>query len=807
MAHAGSNAGTKSAGTNLRDTETWLSSRFADLTHHVKTALAGAIQPQVPLADLEDRLGRLQASLGEALDDVARRSDVDGLREIAREVAELAAKLEAVQERLAKLDHLEQGLGGMIARVADERVAQLVQHGSRLAEDLEAIARTSAADMHASFVESAKAKASQEAERYEGLRTLIEASIQEWRQSETNAASMMQGLGNVVSAQADRHDELVALVEASSRDRRQSEEQAVAMLDTLQDALVRILDRLDGIETNQTAAQKALQDIREHSVRPAAQRSIPSPVEQTAFAPEQRPAKVPPQTTAREPEAAIPAPKAPEPPRATSAHLAASEAEPALSPIDRMRRDLVAEAQRAKQKAAQGAADESSRTESLKKENGRKSPEAGGVFSSKLSRLLAAVLAGVVLINGGLVLFGRKAEQPPAISIQAPSDLPAQSGEGVPQGETPEAGPDASPGQGAQPRSDLDNGAAPQITPSQSFGYGFHNDVLESPYGEASDRPVAVPSGVTVLQPGAEPDGKIAATYQQQVLASLSGELGIAAAKSTPDALLPDVNGRIAPQPTPAKLSDADEQSEQTQQGRTSALKLPPATVGPLSLRLAAANGDPSAQFEVASRLAEGKGTSQNFEEAFRWYNRAAAQGFAQAHYRLGTLFERGLGVAKDVGRARVWYQRAAEQGNVKAMHNLAVLSAGGMGEPDYTSAIGWFAKAAEHGLADSQFNLGVLLENGLGTSQDRISAYKWYALAAKGGDTDAIGRRDALQAVLSPDDLKKAEAALQAFKAKSTNPIVNDPRVAGEDWKKRATKETVEIPAEPDLDITGVVE
>src|SRR5207244_7711100 len=35
-------------------------------------------------------------------------------------------------------------------------------------------------------------------------------------------------------------------------------------------------------------------------------------------------------------------------------------------------------------------------------------------------------------------------------------------------------------------------------------------------------------------------------------------------------------------------------------------LNLPPATVGPYSLRLAAAHGDASAQFEVAVRLAEG---------------------------------------------------------------------------------------------------------------------------------------------------------------------------------------------------------
>ena len=116
-----------------------------------------------------------------------------------------------------------------------------------------------------------------------------------------------------------------------------------------------------------------------------------------------------------------------------------------------------------------------------------------------------------------------------------------------------------------------------------------------------------------------------------------------------------------------------------------SQVSLPPATVGPLSLRLAAANGDPSAAFEVGARLAEGKGTSQNFTEAITWYQKSAAQGFAQAQYRLGTLYERGLGVKADVARAQSWYERAAEQGHIKAMHNLAVLSAGrSTGSPDY---------------------------------------------------------------------------------------------------------------------------
>ncbi len=121
-----------------------------------------------------------------------------------------------------------------------------------------------------------------------------------------------------------------------------------------------------------------------------------------------------------------------------------------------------------------------------------------------------------------------------------------------------------------------------------------------------TDSAAAVPSGMTIARPaGSMPYDVVADVYQQQVLASLSGKLGNAVAGKSADALLPDANGRIdniALSPTPAEIQHGFGD-------RTSGLDLPPPSVGPLSLRIAAANGDASAEFEVAARLAEGKGT------------------------------------------------------------------------------------------------------------------------------------------------------------------------------------------------------
>ena len=226
--------------------------------------------------------------------------------------------------------------------------------------------------------------------------------------------------------------------------------------------------------------------------------------------------------------------------------------------------------------------------------------------------------------------------------------------------------------------------------------------------------------------------------------------------------------------------------------------ELPPATVGPLSLRIAAAKGDPSAQFEVGARLAEGKGTQQNFAEAIKWYQRSAQQGFAQAQYRIGTLYERGLGVKTDLARARVWYKRAADQGNVKAMHNLAVLSAGRQtGTPDYATAAQWFTEAAERGLADSQFNLAVLYESGLGVQKDLKQAYKWFAIAARAGDPNTVKRREQVRAQLPSAEMDAAEIMLRDWTSKPQEMMTNDARTAGEAWKQPAAQQAQPLPSD----------
>jgi len=194
------------------------------------------------------------------------------------------------------------------------------------------------------------------------------------------------------------------------------------------------------------------------------------------------------------------------------------------------------------------------------------------------------------------------------------------------------------------------------------------------------------------------------------------------------------------------------------------------------TLREAATNGDPSAQYEIGQRYANGaNGLPQDNEQAAYWLNRAAEQGLAPAQYRLGTMFEKGIGVPENPTKARTWYERASAQGNVKAMHNLAVMQAEGAGGPqDFAGAARSFDAAALHGLADSQYNLAILHERGLGVERNLAEAYKWFSIASANGDADAGARAEALKNSVDAAKLVDAELAARTFAARPADAGAN---------------------------------
>jgi TPR repeat protein len=105
------------------------------------------------------------------------------------------------------------------------------------------------------------------------------------------------------------------------------------------------------------------------------------------------------------------------------------------------------------------------------------------------------------------------------------------------------------------------------------------------------------------------------------------------------------------------------------------------AWLGPLrDKKIAAEQGDVSAQMDVAHAYQYGKGVPQDSAEAAIWYEKAAAKGNARAQVHLGDAHYKGDGVFKSYAFAAIYYRKAAEQGDRQAQEELGIMYSIGRG-------------------------------------------------------------------------------------------------------------------------------
>ena len=157
--------------------------------------------------------------------------------------------------------------------------------------------------------------------------------------------------------------------------------------------------------------------------------------------------------------------------------------------------------------------------------------------------------------------------------------------------------------------------------------------------------------------------------------------------------------------------------------------------------------------------------------EAVRWYRLAAEQGDATAQNNLGVMYGAGRGVPQDDAEAVRWYRLAVEQGDANAQYNLGVRYDDGLGVPlDDAEAVVWYRRAAEQGHVSAQHNLGVMYSNGEGVPQDNVEAHMWSNLAASRSTGEeremAVTLRDAVAARMTPADLSEAQRRAREWHA-----------------------------------------
>jgi len=197
-------------------------------------------------------------------------------------------------------------------------------------------------------------------------------------------------------------------------------------------------------------------------------------------------------------------------------------------------------------------------------------------------------------------------------------------------------------------------------------------------------------------------------------------------------------------------------------------------------LRPLADRGNAEAQYRIGLMVEFGKGYPQDKPQGIAWFTKAASQGHTGAQQELGVIYATGDGVAKNDAQAAAWFAKAAELGDATAQYNLGLLYAKGAGvAKDDARAIAWFGKSAAQGFALAQFKLGVAYENGEGVDRDLVLAYASYAIAARNGSKDGDAYRADIATVLTPAQVRNAQALADAWKPGQTMPSPSAPGLA----------------------------
>jgi localization factor PodJL len=813
-----------------------MNSRFADIAAQLERSLKDG-RPDRALADMGQRFDRFEASLASvvtAIQSGAAKSENPGegravLQGLETQVAALKSQIDASVNRLEGLDALKGDVAAISRRLEaldrlDKAQTQIISDVANTRGDLGKLARTLEDHNRSTLNLAARAAEPAQDPRVDALHHLLESQVVERREGEAAMVAVLQAIQGAI-------DELTNRIHQFE--------------DTVASAVLGGAEAASSGQSSQPEAHHAGQHFGQRAVdarapfhgHAATPEPEPPPAQaQHRLAMQAAPGDAPRKgrgvfrqaSEAASPphaETAVPRTRrgvgnilrAGQPEVAPQSARASQNTEEASAPSrGGEREDMIRVARRSVGETHEAAPLETAGPEidvetiaARLPGQKRAKPKAarGGFFTFEKAgaRPMHVVALVALLAAGAGMLYGTMADRPQAVParLDKSKGVPALPGK-VGALRAPANGP-ARADDARRLASDIDDGslagmqAADQkeaalavLKPStDTEAAALHTGSPATP--GASDNG-SLTTGILIDSGAPMPSVRDLKRYsEEQRMARISSHLGDKAVQKTerdhasPASHTPGPGRQdVLPESGPG-VSAVPGPAAQGSYVMGNAAGLPPAQIGPMSLRVAAAKGDPSAEFEVASRFAQGKGVPKDFAKAADWYQRAASRGSAPAQYRLGGLYERGIGVKADPARARAWYKRAAEQGNVKAMHNLAVMfTQRDLGEPDYAAASQWFSKAAGHGLSDSQFNLGILHENGMGVAKAPAAAYTWYALAAERGDPEAGKRRDVIAARMSAVDLDALRLSVAKWRPMPTDPGANDPYMAGQAWRTR---------------------
>jgi TPR repeat protein len=173
-----------------------------------------------------------------------------------------------------------------------------------------------------------------------------------------------------------------------------------------------------------------------------------------------------------------------------------------------------------------------------------------------------------------------------------------------------------------------------------------------------------------------------------------------------------------------------------------------------------------------------GVGRAQDLMKGYEAYERGdfsaalrewKAQGSAVAQNNVGAMYEHGKGVTQDYQEAVKWYRLSAAQGLAGAQSNLGGMYRDGKGVlQDYREALKWFRMAAAQGDAIAQASLGAMYGNGRGVIQDDVYAHMWSNMGAASGNEIAAQNRDLVAKKMTNAQIAQAQELARQCVAKN---------------------------------------
>lgn len=172
------------------------------------------------------------------------------------------------------------------------------------------------------------------------------------------------------------------------------------------------------------------------------------------------------------------------------------------------------------------------------------------------------------------------------------------------------------------------------------------------------------------------------------------------------------------------------------------------ALAGFLAAEPGAEKMQPYVRYRIGKMYSLGFGTGQNYQEAFRWLEKAADAGNKYAQYSLGSLYYYGNGVKQSFTEAFNQYKKSADKGNAYACYETAKMLQKGIGtDMIHEKAEEYFKKAYCGFMAIEQKNgddkllyrLGMMSLNGTGCEKNPQTAVKYLKKSAELNNENAL--------------------------------------------------------------------